>query len=77
VTVRPMEDGTIMLEGNCPIEDADGLLQCLLAAPAGPVDISLCKAMHTAVIQVLFAARPVIRGPSPSPFFHKWIEPRF
>jgi hypothetical protein len=77
VTVRATGDGTIMLEGNCPIEDAERLLRCLLAGPAGPVDIRSCMTMHTAVLQVLLAARPVIRGPSRSPFFHKWIEPRF
>ena len=38
MTVSRRSDGTIVLEGTCPVEDAEPLLQMLLATPAAPVD---------------------------------------
>ncbi len=75
MTVRVAVDGTIVLEGACPIEDAEPLLQCLLRTPDAAVDWRGCHFVHTAVIQILLAAAPTIRGPSNIPFLHRWIEP--
>jgi hypothetical protein len=75
MTVRRAEDGTIHLEGRCPIEDAEPLLQLLLQEAEGRVDLRACQHAHTAVIQILFAARPAILGPSPALFLRDWIEP--
>jgi len=75
MTVRVAEDGTIHLEGRCPIEDAESLLQHLLRTPGGCVDLQACHHAHTAVIQVLFAAKPRMRGPSPAPFVRFLVEP--
>ncbi len=53
----------IVLEGHCPSEDAEKLLQRLLASPVATVDLLSCESLHTAVIQVLLAAAPTIRMP--------------
>ncbi|WP_284943686.1 hypothetical protein [Acidisoma cladoniae] len=75
MTVRLADDGAIILAGLCPSEDAEVLLRFLLETPAAPVDWTACEQAHTAVIQVLMAARPILRGPAGAPFLAKWIEP--
>ena len=56
MSVRRHEDGTILLEGHCPVEDAEPLLQLLQATPKVPVDWRQCIHLHTAVLQVILAA---------------------
>jgi hypothetical protein len=58
------EDGMIVLEGLCPSEDAETLLQRLLAGRAATVDLRDCIGLHTAVIQVLLAAKASVRLPA-------------
>ena len=54
----------IVLHGLCPSEDAESLLQRLLAAPEATVDLRACQGLHTAVLQVLLAAEPALRMPT-------------
>jgi len=75
MTVRLAEDGAILLEGPCPSEEAEVLLRFLLEAPGSTVDWSSCDHAHTAVVQVLLAVRPILRGPPRAPFLAKWIAP--
>lgn len=75
MTVRLVEDGTIALEGLCPIEDADVLLQHLLTAPQARVDWRLCEGAHTAVVQVLVLARPKVLGRPRGEFLREWVAP--
>ena len=51
MSVRRHEDGTILLEGHCPVEDAEPLLQFLQATPMVPLDWGQCTFLHTAVLQ--------------------------
>ena len=37
MSVRRLDDGNIALEGPCPVEDAEPLLQLLQATPGGTV----------------------------------------
>lgn len=65
MTVKRDGDGVIVLDGECAVEDAEVLLEHLLARPAGQaatVDWSACSRIHTAVLQVLMAAGPDMRG---------------
>jgi len=56
MTVRA--DGTrIRLEGDCHVEDAETLLQLLQAAPEASADLSDCRRLHAAVLQVLLSFR--------------------
>lgn len=75
MTVRVLTDGTIELRDSCPADDAEPLLQYLIAAPEAPVDWRSCVAAHAAVIQVLLAARPALNGPPAGEFLRQHIEP--
>jgi hypothetical protein len=72
MTIRRGDDGVIMLDGECPVEDAETLLQLLQAQPKGPVDWSACTRLHTAVLQVLMAAAVPMRGECGDPFVARW-----
>jgi anti-anti-sigma regulatory factor len=69
------EEQVIILVGQCQVEDAEPLLAALQAAPGLIVDISGASHLHTAVLQVLVALRPEVRGISPDPFIREWIHP--
>jgi hypothetical protein len=73
VSVRRHDDGTILLEGDCPVEDAEPLLRLLQAAPAAPLDWSRCGRLHTAVMQVILAARPAHAGDCGDPWLRRWL----
>jgi hypothetical protein len=75
MTVRVADDGTIMLEGNCPAEDAETVARMLLLDPAASVDWRACDNAHTAIVQVLLAARPAMVGPPRSVFLRNWVAP--
>jgi len=75
VSVSLSASGTIVLEGECPNEEAEFLLQLLLSAPGAAVDWRLCTAAHSAVIQVLLAATPAMLGPPAGAALARWVEP--
>jgi hypothetical protein len=74
VSVRRHDDGTILLEGDCAVEDAESLLRLLQATPAGPVDWTRSQGLHTAVLQVILAARPTLRGRCGDLWVAEWIN---
>ena len=63
MTVLKSTEGMLLLEGACPSDDAEMLLQHLTASPMATVDLRHCQSMHSAVIQVLLAAKPKLLGP--------------
>jgi hypothetical protein len=75
MTVRAADDGTIMLEGRCPVDDAEILVRLLLFTPSAMVDWRGCDHAHTAIIQILLAARPTMLGPPRNIQLSHWIEP--
>ncbi|AMN40461.1 hypothetical protein RHPLAN_20170 [Rhodoplanes sp. Z2-YC6860] len=76
MTVRRDSDGKIVLDGICPVEDAELLCQLLLATPAATCDWTGCTRLHTAVTQVLFAAKPKLAGPCGDPWSERWVAPQ-
>jgi hypothetical protein len=74
VSVRRDESGTIWLEGPCPVEDAEPLLQMLQATPAAAVDWTRCDHLHTAVVQVILAAEPSLLGECGELWIRAWLE---
>jgi hypothetical protein len=72
VSVRRHENGTIVLEGDCPVEDAEPLLQMLQGNPHPTLDWTSCSYLHTAVLQVVQAARPGLIGPCADPWVARW-----
>ena len=75
MTVRRLDDGTVALEGVCPIEDAENLLRHLLERPGCMVDWRTCDGAHTAVIQVLMAVGVAPAGPPRSVFLARFVAP--
>ena len=73
MSVRRNDDGAIILDGRCSVEDAEPLLQLLNATPQAPCDWSRCSHLHTAVLQVLLATRPALVGPCGDPWVEQWI----
>lgn len=75
MTVELQADETIVLAGICPSDDAEVLLQLLVASPAARIDWRGCESAHTAVIQVLLAAKPRLLGPPNGVFLRERVEP--
>jgi hypothetical protein len=75
VTVRRNDQGTVVLEGPCPVEDAEQLLQILQAAPAAPIDWTRCQQLHTAVFQVIMAAGTRPAGTCGDAWVQQWLAP--
>jgi len=75
MTIRLRSGDEIALEDACPVEDAATLHEYLVAAPGAIVDWSACDSAHTAVIQILIALRPTVRGHPRSPFLRTFIAP--
>jgi hypothetical protein len=71
VTVSP--DGAILLQGICTLDDAELLLRSLSDDPRAPVDWTGCGHVHTAIVQVLMAARPRIIGAPTNPFLRQHL----
>jgi hypothetical protein len=65
----------IHLEGPCPIEDTEPLLEALLADRDRSVDIGAAGRLHTAIVQLLIAARPVVSGQPIDPFMRAHLLP--
>jgi hypothetical protein len=74
MTVKSPHRDMIVLEGVCPSEDAEILLQRLLAAPAAVVDLRGCDSLHAAAIQVLLAAQPTLQLPDAGSEAGSWLR---
>jgi hypothetical protein len=66
--------GIIVLEGICPIEDAETLQGLIEAAPGATVDWRACDQAHAAVIQVLLATRSPLQGPPRGDFLRAHLD---
>ena len=74
MSVRRHGDGTIRLEGVCPVEDAEALLQLLQATPEATLDWTGSKHLHTAVLQVILAVRPRLVGRCGDLWVAEWVN---
>ena len=75
MTVQISSDGVILLEGACPSEDAEALLRYLSSYPTAPIDWGTCESAHTAVIQVLLAAKAKLLGSPGSQVLRDRVAP--
>lgn len=73
MTVRAGDGGRIELVDVCPAADAEPLLQLLLTTADATVDWRACRGVHTAVVQVLMAARPRLLGPPADARLEEWL----
>jgi hypothetical protein len=65
----------IALADDCPAEDAETLLQHLAAHPMAAIDWRACETAHSAVIQVLMAAKRPLQGPPAGAFLRDYVAP--
>jgi hypothetical protein len=62
-------------EAACTVEDALPLLEFLKGAAPLEVDLSDCTYLHTALLQLLLAARPALARPPTDPTLARWVIP--
>jgi len=70
-----LDGNVIILEGACRVEDAEPLLGWLQADRGRAVELAATEHLHAAVLQVLMALRPPIRGMARDAFLRDWIVP--
>jgi hypothetical protein len=63
-----------MLEGSCTAEEAEPFLQMLQEGRRPTLDWTTCTHVHTAVLQVVLAARPALIGPCGDPWVARWAS---
>jgi hypothetical protein len=76
LTVRRSDNGTIVLEGICPVEDAEPLLQLLQIAPGAAVNWTQCRQLHTAVLQIILASGMSPTGQCGDPWVADFWAPK-
>jgi hypothetical protein len=68
-------DEVIRLEGRCRLQEAETLLELVLANPGLHVDLSECTGMHAAVAQILIGSRAQVLGKPANPFLAERLLP--
>lgn len=68
-------DERIYLSGVVSIEEAEMLCQVLAEHRDAVIDLSDCEHMHTAILQVLLAARPERIVPPGDRFLERFVLP--
>ncbi|GAC1340693.1 MAG: hypothetical protein NVSMB20_16900 [Bradyrhizobium sp.] len=76
MTVRRNDSGTVILDGVCPVEDAEALLQLLQIMPGAVLDWTQCRQLHTAVLQVVLASGLDPVGPCGDAWVAQWLGPK-
>jgi hypothetical protein len=76
LTIRRSDDGIVVLDGVCAVEDAESLLQMLQATPDALVDWTQCRKLHTAVLQVIIASGRSPIGPCGDAWVQQWLVPK-
>ncbi|PWC33972.1 hypothetical protein [Azospirillum sp. TSO35-2] len=67
---------TARFDAACTVDEALPLAEWLEAAPARRVDLSACTDLHTALLQLLLAARPLVVTAEPEDaFLKRWVAP--
>jgi hypothetical protein len=73
LTIRRVDEGILILDGTCSVDDAELLLQMLLATPDAIVDWTQCRQLHTAVLQVIMASGNTPLGPCGDAWVQRWL----
>lgn len=69
------DGNVIVLEGACRVEDAEPLLAWLQADRGLIVDLTGAEHLHAAVLQILMAMRPALKGSARDAFIREWLTP--
>jgi len=70
-----VEKNVATLSGRCGAEDAEPLLLALQDSPELVVDLGAATRLHTAVVQILVALKPTVRGSRAHPMLQSFILP--
>ena len=73
MSVRKSDDGSIVLIGECPVEEAEPLLRLFQENPRARLDWTSCRYLHTAILQVILAAKPPLVGPCGDEWVEQWV----
>jgi len=76
MTIRRDDNGVIVLEGVCPVEDAEPLLQMLQAMPSADIDWRGCHQLHTAVLQLVLASGRIPISRCGDAWVAQWLAPK-
>ncbi len=68
-------ESRVRFEAVCTVEDALPLLEFLKVSAAPEIDLSACTHLHTALLQLLLAARPRLASPPADPTLARWVAP--
>jgi len=70
-----LDGNVIVLEGPCRVEDAEPLLGWLQADRSRVVDVTDAEHLHAAIVQILMALGPTLKGAGKDAFIRDWIAP--
>jgi hypothetical protein len=70
-----VEGSVIYLEDDCHVEQAEHLLQTLQEDPARSVDLSRCRHLHSALVQVLLSHGVQVSGEPTDSFLRQFVAP--
>jgi hypothetical protein len=76
LTIRRSDEGILILDGVCDVEEAESLLQMLQETPVATVDWTQCRQLHTAVLQVIMASGNSPIGPCGDVWVQQWLAPK-
>jgi hypothetical protein len=65
---------TAALTGAVAVEEAEGLLEWLSAAPKRKLDLAACTHLHAANLQVMMALQPAISAWPKDADLRRWLE---
>lgn len=66
-----------VFEESVTVEDAEELLGWLIKNPKGKINLSTCKHIHAANLQVLMAVKPIIANQSKDEDLQAWLNVAF
>jgi len=69
------EDKTARFDGACTVDEAIPLAEWLEATEAPQLDLGRCTGLHTALLQVLMAARATVAAEPEDAFLRAWVMP--
>lgn len=67
--------GVIYIEGDCGVDEAETLLNALLAAPDAKIDWSACGQLHTALIQLVLMRKGQVQSSCGNAWLRQWVSP--
>ncbi|UXY14150.1 hypothetical protein N8I74_12555 [Chitiniphilus purpureus] len=70
-----LTDGILRLTGVCGIDDVAPLAQLLFAEPRAGIDLSGCRHLHCAVLQLLLAGGRPLLAPPQDPWTARFVMP--